>query len=79
MHRGVVFDFKNVSSTHSMVQGYKVVTWSIHALTYGRVSREGNQTQQSCMVWHSAMKGRDLSHAPTPLHDRGNSFQPLWQ
>jgi anti-sigma factor RsiW len=76
---GVVADFKNVSFHYSMVQGYKVVTWSIHGLTYGLVSREGNQTQQSCMVCHSAMKDRDLSHTPTPLHDRGNSFQPLWQ
>jgi hypothetical protein len=76
---GVVADFKKVSFHYRMVHGYKVVTWSSHGLTYALVSREGNQTQQSCMVCHSAMKDRDLSHVPTPLHDRGNSFQPLWQ
>src|ERR1041385_8369647 len=66
---GSVANFKTVSFHYSMVQGYKVVTWSIHGLTYGLVSREGNHTQQSCMVCHSAMRDRDLTHTPTPLHD----------
>ncbi len=31
------------------------------------VLQEGNSTQRSCMVCHSAMKDRDLSQTPTPL------------
>jgi anti-sigma factor RsiW len=69
---GVEVDFKKVSFHYGMVEGYKVVTWSIHGLTYALVSQEGNSTQQSCMVCHSAMRDRDLSHTPTPLHVRGN-------
>jgi hypothetical protein len=75
---GSVANFKTVSFHYNMVQGYKVVTWSIHGLTYGLVSREGNHTQQSCMVCHSAMRDRDLTHTPTPLHD-GKVIQPLEQ
>ncbi len=74
---GVVADFKKVSFHYSMIQGYKVVTWSIHGLTYALISREGNQTQQSCMVCHSAMRDRDLSRTPTPLRDEGN-LKPQW-
>jgi len=76
---GVVTIFSKVSFHYSMVQGYKVVTWSVHGLTYALVSREGNQTQQSCMVCHSAMRDRDLSYTPTPLQDQANRVQPLWQ
>ena len=64
---GVEVDFKKVSFHYGMVEGYKVVTWSVHGLTYTMVSQEGNKTQQSCMVCHSAMRDRDLSHTPTPL------------
>jgi len=69
---GVEVDFKKVSFHYGMVEGYKVVSWSIHGLTYALVSREGNSTQQSCMVCHSSMRDRDLSHTPTPLHVREN-------
>jgi anti-sigma factor RsiW len=64
---GVVADFKKVSFHYSMVEGYKVVTWSQHGLTYALVSHEGISTQGSCMVCHSAMRDRDLSQTPTPL------------
>jgi anti-sigma factor RsiW len=64
---GVEVDFKKVSFHYAMVEGYKVVTWSAHGLTYALVSQEGNDTQRSCMVCHSAMRDRDLSHTPTPL------------
>jgi anti-sigma factor RsiW len=64
---GVVVDFKKVSFHYAMVDGYKVVTWSLHGLTYALVSQEGNSTQRSCMVCHSAMRDRDLSRTPTPL------------
>ena len=65
---GVEVDFKKVSFHYATVEGYKVVTWSVHGLTYALVSQEGNSTQRSCMVCHSAMRDRDLSHTPTPLH-----------
>jgi anti-sigma factor RsiW len=65
---GVQVDFKKVSFHYATVQGYKVVTWSMHGLTYALVSQEANNTQGSCMVCHSAMRDRDLTHTPTPLH-----------
>jgi anti-sigma factor RsiW len=64
---GVKVDFKKVSFHYRTVEGYKVVTWSLHGRTYALVSQEGNSTQRSCMVCHSAMRDRDLSHTPTPL------------
>jgi anti-sigma factor RsiW len=64
---GVKVDFKKVSFHYRMVEGYKVVTWSLHGRTYALVSQEGNNTQRSCMVCHSAMRDRDLSQTPTPL------------
>jgi anti-sigma factor RsiW len=67
---GVEVNFKKVSFHYGMVEGYKAVTWSINGLTYALVSQEGNSTQQSCMVCHSAMRDRDLSHTPTPLRAR---------
>lgn len=64
---GVKVDFKKVSFHYRMVEGYKVVTWSLHGRTYALVSQEGNSTQRSCMVCHSPMGDRDLSQTPTPL------------
>ena len=64
---GVKADFKKVSFHYRMVEGYKVVTWSLRGRTYALVSQEGNGTQRSCMVCHSPMRDRDLSHTPTPL------------
>jgi hypothetical protein len=74
---GVEVDFKKVSFHYGMVEGYKVVSWSIHGLTYALVSQEGNSTQQSCMVCHSAMRDRDLSHTPTPLRPGKHIFELL--
>jgi hypothetical protein len=64
---GVQVDFKKVTFHYRMIHQYKVVTWSVHGLTYALVSQEGTRTQQSCMVCHSAMRDRDLSHTATPL------------
>jgi anti-sigma factor RsiW len=64
---GVELDFQKVSFHYRMVEGYKVVTWSLHGRTYALVSQEGNSTQRSCMICHSAMRDRDLSQSPTPL------------
>jgi hypothetical protein len=76
---GTVVDFKKVSFHYTMVEGYKVVTWSVHGLTYALVSEEGSATQRSCMVCHSAMGDRDLSHTPAPLHASGNSVGTVLQ
>jgi anti-sigma factor RsiW len=67
---GVEVSFKKVRFHYYSIEGYKVVTWSAHGLTYALVSREGNQTQRSCMVCHSTMRDRDLSNTPTPLADQ---------
>ena len=64
---GVPVDYKKVTFYYRMVEGHKVVTWSLHGRTYALVSQEGNSTQRSCMVCHSPMRDRDLSQTPTPL------------
>jgi hypothetical protein len=76
---GVEVDFAKLSFHYARVKGYKVVTWSVHGLTYALVSQEGNSTQRSCMVCHSAMKDRDLSRTPTPLPAAGNELEPMEQ
>jgi hypothetical protein len=64
---GVEAEFKKVTFHYRTLEGYKVVTWSLHGNTYALVSQEGNRAQGSCMVCHSAMRDRDLTHTPTPL------------
>jgi hypothetical protein len=75
---GIEVDFRKVSFHYATIQGYKVVTWSVHGLTYALVSQEGNNTQRSCMVCHSAMRDRDLSQTPTPLPAESNAVEPVW-
>ena len=76
---GVEVDFAKVNFHYATVEGYKAVTWSVHGLTYALISQEGNGTQRSCMVCHSAMKDRDLSQTPTPLGAERNFPEPVWQ
>jgi len=76
---GVEVDFSKVSFHYRMVDGYKVVTWSQHGLTYALVSQEGNNTQRSCMVCHSPLRDRDLTQTPTPMGVRRNSAEPVLQ
>jgi len=76
---GLEVRFTKVSFHYATVDGYKVVTWSVHGLTYALVSEEGNNTQRSCMVCHSAMRDRDLSHTPTPLLGQEGTVAPVWQ
>jgi anti-sigma factor RsiW len=76
---GVEVDFAKLSLHYATVEGYKVVTWSAHGLTYALVSEEGNSTQRSCMICHSAMRDRDLSQTPTPLHAQGSTVEPVLQ
>jgi len=76
---GVEVDFKKVNFHYRMVEGYKVVTWSVHGLTYALVSQEGNGTQQSCMVCHSAMGDRDLSQTPAPSLPQSTAVEPVLQ
>jgi anti-sigma factor RsiW len=70
---GVKVDYKKVSFHYATIEGYKVVTWSLHGLTYALVSQEGNGTQRSCMVCHSAMRDRDLGQTPTPLSQQSSN------
>ena len=76
---GIEVDFKKVSFHYLTIEGYKVVTWTAKGLTYALVSEEGNGTQRSCMVCHSAMKDRDLSQTPAPFRREGNISQHIWQ
>ena len=76
---GVEARFKQLTFHYATVEGYKVVTWSLHGQTYALVSEEGNGTQQSCMVCHSAMRDRDLDHTPTPLQDDRKAIEPFLQ
>jgi anti-sigma factor RsiW len=73
---GVEVNFKKVTFHYGMVEGYRVVTWSLHGLTYALVSQEGNTTQRACMVCHSAMRDRDLSQTPPPLLAQRNALTP---
>jgi hypothetical protein len=76
---GIEADFKKIRFHYSMVGGYRVVLWSVHGLTYGLVSREDNSNQRSCMVCHSAMRDRDLSHTPVPSSAGRNTVQLFLQ
>jgi anti-sigma factor RsiW len=76
---GMEVNFTKVSFHYTRVEGYKVVTWSVHGLTYALVSQEGNNTQRSCMVCHSAMRDRDLTQTPTPFRAEGNAVERVWQ
>ena len=64
---GFQVDYKTVSFHYRTVKGFRVVTWSLHGNTYALVSQEGNSSQRSCMVCHSAMRDRDLSQTPVPV------------
>ncbi len=64
---GVESRYKKVSFHYATIEGYKVVTWTLHGRSYALVSSEGNSTQKSCMICHSAMRDRDLTNTPTPL------------
>ncbi len=76
---GVELDFKKVSFHYATVNGYKVVTWTLHGLTYALVSQESNDTQRSCMVCHSEIRDRDLSQTPTPLPPDRGAVAPIPQ
>ena len=71
--------FNKVTFHYSRFDGYKVVTWMAHGLTYALVSDEDNATQRSCMVCHSAMRDRELTHVFIPRLLARNSAEPVWQ
>ena len=75
---GIEAAFKKVTFHYYTIENYKIVTWSVHGLTYALVSQEGNKTQRSCMVCHSAMRDRDLSRTPSPLPDQKKTTDPVW-
>lgn len=74
---GVEAEFKKVTFHYRSLSGYKVVTWEAHGLSYALVSQEGSGTQRSCMVCHSAMRDRDLTHTPTPLRTENIAIASL--
>ena len=76
---GVEAPFKKVTFHYYMIHDYKVVTWSVHGLTYALVSQEGNKTQRSCMVCHSTMRDRDLTQTQTPLAGQKKITEPVGQ
>src|SRR5262249_23458566 len=55
---GVEAKFSKVNFHYATIQNTRVVTWSLHGLTYALVSQESNRTQESCMVCHSEMRDR---------------------
>ena len=76
---GVEAQFTKVQFHYVRLDGYKVVTWSVHGLTYALVAQEDDTTQRSCMVCHSVMGDRDLSHTSTPLGGGQGAAEPVWQ
>jgi hypothetical protein len=53
---------KDLIFHYEIIEGDKVVTWSIHGITYALVSDSKTPTQQSCMVCHAGMNDqRDFS------------------
>jgi len=75
---GVEVDFPKVSFHYSTVDGYKVVTWSVHGITYALVSQEDIQAQRSCLVCHTSSKDPALHRAPT-FFGLGKISVPVWQ
>ena len=76
---GVEAQFTNVRFHYSRLDGYKVVTWSVHGLTYALVSQEDDSTQRSCMVCHSVdARSRPQSHRDAFAATKG-FLEPVWQ
>ncbi len=50
---GLVFHYR-------MLQGFKVLTWEDHGLTYAQVSDLGGRGQQSCVICHPGPGDRSL-------------------
>jgi anti-sigma factor RsiW len=76
---GIEVHFTKVTFHYSRLDGYKVVTWTTHGLTYALVSNEDNGTQRSCMVCHSAMRDREMTHIFIPQLLARNPAEPAWQ
>jgi anti-sigma factor RsiW len=67
---------KDLTFHYETIEGYKVVTWSIHGITYALVSGAEVATQKSCMVCHAAMNDqRDFSKTPFPTMPAANMTQ----
>jgi anti-sigma factor RsiW len=57
--RGLTFHYDTID-------GYKVITWTDHGLTYALVSDLEERGQQSCMVCHQGTKDRDFIESLRP-------------
>lgn len=75
---GVEVDFPKVRFHYSAVDGYKVVTWSVHGMTYALVSSENLHAQRSCLVCHMSTKDPALHRTPT-FSSMERNLVPLWQ
>lgn len=74
---GMEIDFPKVSFHYSNLDGYRVVSWSVHGMTYALVSQEDMKTQHSCLVCHSS-KDPELDRVPL-RHTQGDSVPPFQQ
>ena len=71
--------FPKVSFHYSTVDGFKVVTWTVHGMTYALVSQEARTAHGSCLVCHSSLQDPALHRSPMFLGTKSNSRIPVWQ
>jgi len=69
-------DFPKVSFHYATVDDFKVVTWTVHGMTYALVSQEARTAQRSCLVCHSSVQDPALSRSPKLLGNTNNSLSP---
>jgi len=72
-------DFPKVSFHHTTVDGFKVVTWTVHGMTYALVSQEARTAQGSCLVCHSSLQDPALHRSPMFLGTKSDARIPVWQ
>jgi len=72
-------DFPKVSFHYTTVDGFKVVTWTVHGMTYALVSQEARTAQRSCLVCHSSLQDPALHRSPTLLGTKSDPLIPVWQ
>ena len=75
---GFEVDFPRVHFHYSTVHGFKVVTWSVHGMTYALVSEEPLHAQRSCLVCHSSSQDPALHRAPI-FSGLEKTSAPVWQ
>ena len=76
---GVEVDFPKVSFHYITVDGYKVVSWSVHGMTYALVSEEDTKTQRACLVCHSSRRDPVFNRIPRLPVSQSKADAPVWQ